>query len=227
MCVCACVLHLKILQKTTLFFFLDFSNKKILRHFLFFSRLVTFFTFFSLFHFFTLFNNHFLHFFIFFSFTFFSPFLLLIVSFVFFTFLKLLIFFFFFFGFFSTGNECQHTAHMFFNSDLQSLLRGSVVPAKLLLGTSTQHETPNVLVVVWSGNEARHGLRDHPCIDPHHVLSLLASYTDIIGSPSESSLRAWLWNARLLHMDPRQCMTTTGGSCIVQGIHLGVKPLVH
>ena len=59
-----------------------------------------------------------------------------------------------------TGNECLHTAHMFFNGDLQSLLRRSVVPAKFLLGTSTQRETPNVLVVVWSGNEARHGWRN-------------------------------------------------------------------
>ena len=65
-----------------------------------------------------------------------------------------------------TGNECQLTDWMSSrgkNCD-GSLLRGSVVPAKVLLVLPNtllvEDETSNVLVVVWVGNGARCASRD-------------------------------------------------------------------
>ena len=75
-----------------------------------------------------------------------------------------------------TGNECQHTDYMSSRGKncYDSLLRGSVVPAKFLLVLldilPVEDETSNALVVVWVGNGAR-------CVSRVVTLHRLSAYS--------------------------------------------------
>ena len=71
-----------------------------------------------------------------------------------------------------TGNECLLGNYMSSHGKncYGGLLRGSVVPAKLLNTLPVEDETSNALVVVWVGNGAR-------CVSRDVTLHRLSAYS--------------------------------------------------
>ena len=95
------------------------------------------------------------------------------------------------------GNECQLTVYMSLHGKFcyGCLLRGSVVPAKFLLVSlntlPAQHETPNVLVVVWSGEQSALRITERDTAQTERILMRLVDTSSLDSRLHQSSKRVF------------------------------------